>query len=113
MSHFEAKMSSKGQITVPVGVRRFFQLEAGDTVDFYLEEASRSARMRVRNLPVSALFGALNQYVEPGAPPLTQEEMDKAIGDHLAEEDERITREWNEWQEFEAWRRSRKQDAAE
>ena len=113
MPHYEAKMTSKGQITIPAPVRQFFELKAGDTVDFYLDEASRSVRMRVRNLPTSALFGALNEYVEPGAPPLTQEEVAKAIGAYLADEDERIRRQWREQREFEEWKRAKKADAAE
>jgi AbrB family looped-hinge helix DNA binding protein len=93
MSHYQARMTSKGQITLPAPIRRFFGLQAGDMIDFYLDEGSRTVRMRVRNQPASVLMGALNGYAEPGAPPLTQEDIDKAIGDHLAEEAARITRE--------------------
>jgi hypothetical protein len=87
-------------------------LKAGDIVDCYLDEGARTVRMRVRNQPASVLMGALNGYVEPSAPPLTQEDIDKAIGDHLAEEDARIMREYGEWREFQEWRR-RRTEAAE
>jgi AbrB family looped-hinge helix DNA binding protein len=113
MPHYEAKMSSKGQLTVPAPVREFFDLKTGDVVDFYVDEKSRSARIRARNRPISELFGALDAYVAPGAPPLTQEDIDNAIGDHLAEEDARIMREYGEWQAFQAWRRRHRAKAAE
>ena len=45
-----------------------------------------------RNKPVSELFGMLNKHVDLSEGPLTQASIDEAIGAHLAEEDERITR---------------------
>ncbi len=113
MPHYEAKMTSKGQLTVPAPVRDFFSLKPGDIVDFYIDEESRSARIRARNRSVSELFGALNSFVAAGAPPLAQEDIDHAIGDHLAEEDARIMREYAEWQAFQEWRRTHRATAAE
>jgi bifunctional DNA-binding transcriptional regulator/antitoxin component of YhaV-PrlF toxin-antitoxin module len=34
MPHYEARMSSKGEITVPAEVRGFFDLKDGDLIDF-------------------------------------------------------------------------------
>ncbi len=91
MPHHEARMTSKGQITVPSAVREFFGLEAGDIVDFYVSDDGR-VEIIARNKPVSDLFGMLNKHVDLSEGPLTQASIDEAIGDHLAEEDERITR---------------------
>ena len=113
MAHYEAKVSSKGQLTIPAPVREFFELKTGDTVDFFLDRRTRAVRMRARNRPISTLFGSLNKYVDPNAEPVTPEQMDQAIGDYLAEDDARIMREYREWQEFQRWKRRRRQDAAE
>lgn len=113
MSHYEGRMTSKGQITIPAAIRSFFELKKGDIVDFYLDERTRCVRLRARNRPVESLFGALNKYVDPNARPLTLEEIDQAIGDYLAEDDARIMQQHNEWQEFLKWRRARRKDAAE
>ncbi len=113
MSHHEAKVTSKGQITIPAAVRDFFELKPGDLVDFYVDKGSRSARIRARNRPVSELFGALNAYIHPDVLPLTQKYIDDAIAGHLAEEDERIMREHDEWQAFQEWRRTHRATAAE
>ena len=92
MVHYEARMRSKGQITVPVAVREFFELRAGDLVDFYLDEQTRTVEIVARNKPVTALFGILNQDVDLGTGPLKQNALDGAIADHLAEDDDRIAR---------------------
>jgi AbrB family looped-hinge helix DNA binding protein len=114
MAHYEARMTSKGQLTVPAPVREFFALKAGDTVDFYLDERTRSVRMRARNRPISSIFGALGKYVDAKVRSVTPEETDQAIGDAIAEDDARITRQYTEWQEFQRWKkRHRRQDAAE
>ncbi len=37
MPHYQAKMSSKGQLTIPSAVREHFDLKTGDIVDFYFD----------------------------------------------------------------------------
>ena len=107
MPHVEAKLSSKGQITIPLAVREFFNLQPGDTVDFYLDEASREVRIKARNREASELFGSLNAYSKPEGRYVSVEDMNDAVGRHLAEDDKRIQREWREWQEFKAWQEAR------
>ena len=107
MPHVEAKLSSKGQITIPLAVREFFNLQPGDTVDFYLDEASREVRIKARNRDASELFGSLNAYSKPEGRYVSVEDMNDAVGRHLAEDDKRIQREWREWQEFKAWQEAR------
>jgi AbrB family looped-hinge helix DNA binding protein len=105
MAHYQAKMSSKGQLTVPSAVREHFNLKSGDVIDFYVDDADRSVRMLARN---KSIFDGLEELKLPrGAPPVTLAEMDEAIGEYLAEKHERISREWQERHEFEEWKRAR------
>lgn len=113
MRHYKARMSSKGQITIPAAIRELFELKAGDIVDFYIDEKSRSVEIIARNKPISELFGMLNTHIDQSAGPLNQADIDEAIADHLAEDDARIMRQWTERREFEKWKRARKTDAAE
>lgn len=106
MPHYEAKVSSKGQITIPAEVRNFFTLKEGDKVDFYVDPRSRAVTILARNAKVSDLFGILKDRI-PDRSPLTLEEMDQGIADLLAEKHERISREWTEWHEFQEWKKSR------
>ena len=111
MPHYQAKMSSKGQLTVPGAVREHFDLKAGDIVDFYIDDTDRSVRLLVRN---KSIFDGLDdlRLIPPGGRPVTVEEMNEAIGDYLAEKHERISREWNERHEFEEWKRARDKRAS-
>jgi antitoxin PrlF len=105
MSHHQAKMSSKGQLTIPAAVRELFDLKTGDIVDFYIEDADRSVRLLARN---KSIFDRLDDLKLPSlGRTLTVEEMDDAIGDYLAEKHERINREWKERHEFEEWKQAR------
>jgi antitoxin PrlF len=113
MAHYEARVSSKGQLTIPAPVRDFFDLQTGDTVDFFLDRRTRSVRMRARNRPIGELSGILNKYIDQNAEPVTLEQMDQAIGDYVAEDDARVMNQHGEWQEFQSWKRRKRQDAAE
>ena len=107
MSHYQAKMSSKGQLTVPAPVREHFDLKTGDIVDFYVDETERPVRMVARNKSLVELVGMLDAYRLPGGHAGTVAEMKEAVGEYLAEKHERISREWNEWHEFQQWKRRR------
>jgi antitoxin PrlF len=109
MLHYQAKMSSKGQLTIPSAVREHFDLKTGDIVDFYFDGAERSVRVLVRN---KSIFDRLEELKLPSrGRPATPEEIDEAIGDYLAEKHERISREWRERHEFEEWKRTRNKRA--
>ena len=45
MRHYQAKMSSKGQLTMPSAVREHFDLKTGDIVDFYVDDTERAVRL--------------------------------------------------------------------
>jgi antitoxin PrlF len=87
----QAKVTSKGQITLPKEVRDRYGIKPGDSVEF-IEEAGRTW-MRARNVRAVDLAGILHR---PGMTPLTVKEMDEAIMDAVAEDDGRIVREWRQ-----------------
>jgi len=90
MPHYQAKMSSKGQLTIPSAVREHFDLKAGDIVDFYIDAEDRSVRIMARNKSISGY--PMGYDLPPGQRPATLAEIDEAIGEYLAEKDERISR---------------------
>jgi bifunctional DNA-binding transcriptional regulator/antitoxin component of YhaV-PrlF toxin-antitoxin module len=105
MPHYQAKMSSEGQLTIPPAVREHFALKAGDIVDFYIDAEDRSVRIMARNKSISDY--PMGFDLPPGERPATLAEMDEAISEYLSEKDERISREWRERHEFEEWKRTR------
>ncbi|MCW5696295.1 MAG: AbrB/MazE/SpoVT family DNA-binding domain-containing protein [Bauldia sp.] len=109
MPHYEAKTSSKGQITVPAEVRSFLGLKEGDRVDFYIDPSTRRVQIIARNAKLADLRGVVPP---PNGRPVTQEEIDRGIGEYLSEKHERISQEWNEWREFQNWRRRNAKKAA-
>jgi len=60
---FEAKISSKGQTTIPAEVREKLGLHTGDRIAFI--EMEQGFLIIPRNLPVDTLFGALADYAIP------------------------------------------------
>lgn len=66
-----AKITSKGQVTIPKIVRERLDLKAGDKVDFILESDNRVV-LRPAKLDVRDLKGMLYR---PGRKPLSVEEM--------------------------------------
>ena len=77
MPHYQAKMSSEGQLTIPSAVREHFDLKAGDIVDFYVDDADRSIRMLVRN---KSIFDHLDELKLPSiGRPVTRDDIDAAI----------------------------------
>src|SRR5882762_8670053 len=107
MPHYQAKMSSKGQLTMPAAVREHFDLKAGDIVDFYVDDTERLVRLLVRNKSIFERMEELKLPPSPDGRPVTVAEMDEAIGEYLTEKHERISREWKERHEFEEWKRAR------
>lgn len=64
-----AKVSSKGQIVLPVELRRRIGLAAGDVVVLDFDEAEQEIRLRRRESwdEMSARF---KSWIKPGTPPL-------------------------------------------
>ncbi|MDR1767712.1 MAG: type II toxin-antitoxin system PrlF family antitoxin [Propionibacteriaceae bacterium] len=80
-----ATVTGKGQVTIPVGVRRAAGIDAGAKVDFFnLPDGTVAMVPRRRGL--DNLFGALAD----GGPVLGVEAMDEAVSAVVAADDERI-----------------------
>jgi len=78
-------ITSKGQMTLPKAVRDDLKLKPGDQIDV-VKEGGRYV-LRPRNLSADDLYGILHR---PGERPLAVKEMDEALSQALAEDDERI-----------------------
>ncbi|HEY5794830.1 MAG TPA: AbrB/MazE/SpoVT family DNA-binding domain-containing protein [Bosea sp. (in: a-proteobacteria)] len=84
MSSFIAKVTSKGQLTIPAELRREWTLAAGDTVAF-TRMHDGTVRVWPRNLPATAICGMLAHLKSDPA----YESDDDAIMDQVLEDDER------------------------
>lgn len=86
-----SKITAKGQTTIPVAVRKALKLKAGDRIDYIIRDGK--VELIARNRRAVDLAGIL---YDPKRKPVSIEEMDEAIGDAVAEDDERIMREWRD-----------------
>lgn len=77
----QAKVTSKGQITLPKQIRDSLSIRSGDRLEFSLESANRIS-VRKKRLPGSSA-GCAKHLVKPDQQPLDVEQMDDAIRDHL------------------------------
>lgn len=68
----DAKVTSKGQVTIPKAVRERLQIEPGDRVSFDVRDDG-SVRFKARNHPWQRLRGLLNA---PRRRPISIQEMD-------------------------------------
>lgn len=70
----ESGVTSKGQTTLPKTVREILGVEAGDRIRYMIQDGE----VRIRPVrPISRLFG----IVEYDGPPVSLEEMERAISD--------------------------------
>jgi AbrB family looped-hinge helix DNA binding protein len=70
-----ATLTSKGQITIPVEVRRKLGLKPGDRVAFVVE-AGGEVRLKAKKRPLADLLGVLQAAVKR---PLSVEQMGDAV----------------------------------
>ena len=82
-----ATVTSKGQITIPIAVRKSLGLEAGDRIDF-LETENGDYTIRPKTGSIMEMKGILQKlgYAPLGYTP-SIEEMDQDILDYAAELD--------------------------
>lgn len=78
-------LTSKGQMTLPKAVRDDLNLKPGDQIDV-VKEGGRYV-LRARNRSAGELYGILHR---PDEKPMSIEEMNEALGQGLADDDERI-----------------------
>jgi len=77
---YKVKLTSKGQITIPAPVRKAMGLKAGGRVAFFEAENGQFLLRKVTS--VMELKGCLAGLM----PPMTVEEMDRAIGEAVTQE---------------------------
>lgn len=80
-----AKITSKGQVTIPRTIREHLHVAEGDRIDFRVGEDG-GVRLVSLSRPVRDLFGMLHR---PGREPVSVEEMDEAIAAGREEADRR------------------------
>ena len=76
----EAKITSKGQTTIPAEIRERLGLHTGDRVAFI--ETEEGFLMIPRNRPAESLFGSLAEYAKPGT---TLEDYRRAVGEGISD----------------------------
>jgi len=81
-----ATLTSKGQITIPVEVRRKLGLKPGDRVDFVVG-AGGEVRLKAKKRPLADLLGVLQATVKR---PLSVEQMHDAVLEAASEDWSRL-----------------------
>ena len=81
-----ATITSKGQVTIPVDVRKRLGLKPGDRIDFIVD-AGGGVRLRAKKVPIEKLVGAFHKR---GRKAVSVARMKKAVLDQAAEDWERI-----------------------
>ncbi len=76
-----ATMTSKGQVTIPVAVRKRLRLKAGSKIDF-VENKAGELVLKPRSGDISTLYG----IVKYDGPPVSIEEMNEALLDAVADD---------------------------
>ena len=85
-----SSVTSKGQITLPISVRRKLRLNSGDLVEF-VEREDGEFTVKAKKGNLMDFYG----FMKWTGRPITIKEMHDAIADHLGEDDARIKREYN------------------
>lgn len=77
----QAKVTSKGQVTLPKQIRESLSIRTGDRLEFSLEPSNKISIRKKRRPGSSA--GCAKHLIKPGQKPLTGKQMDEAIRDHM------------------------------
>lgn len=77
-----AKITSKGQVTIPLVVRKAMNLHSGDKIEFAMDEKGKFSLLK-KTKSLDELFGILHEYRLD--PPLTQQDIEDAISESVAE----------------------------
>ena len=77
-------VTSKGQVTLPKEIRKKLHLEAGEKIDFRMDEETGTAMLVPLNKKVDDVFGLLRRPKRKKR--ITVEEMDKAIRNRFRRE---------------------------
>lgn len=86
MSVLQAKVTTKGQITLPKAVRDQLSIQTGDRIEFSVDQANKVSIHRMQ--PAGSSAGCAKPFLKPKQKRLTREEekagMLKKIGEKYA-----------------------------
>ena len=85
-----ATVTSKGQVTVPADIRRRLGLKAGDRLDFHLTDSGKLTVVATKRRSILESRDDLPRLTL--GRPLTQRDIDDAIGDEMVAQEMRIRR---------------------
>lgn len=85
MKRFQTKLTSKGQLTLPVEIRKSLGVGPGDHIEFLVHRGE--VVVHARNRPASAIFGKAAAYARP----VTRERYDRLVGDAIAARGKPVT----------------------
>lgn len=77
----QAKVTSKGQITIPKNIREKLNIKPGDKVNFIVDNEGE-VKIYPQKKPIESLRGILHR---PGQKSLSVEEMNEGITEYLKE----------------------------
>jgi len=73
----QARLTVKGQVTIPKKIRDYLQIDAGSKIDFVIDE-NGEVKVIPLNIPVENLSGILHR---PEMKAVSLEDMEKAIAE--------------------------------
>ncbi|HEV7599693.1 MAG TPA: AbrB/MazE/SpoVT family DNA-binding domain-containing protein [Bradyrhizobium sp.] len=85
-----ATVTSKGQVTVPANIRERLGLKAGDRLDFHLTDSGKLTVVATKRRSILESRDDLPRLTL--GRPLTQRDIDDAIGDEMVAQEMRIRR---------------------
>jgi antitoxin PrlF len=85
-----ATVTSKGQVTLPAGIRERLGLKAGDRLDFHLTDSGELSVVATKRRSILESRNNLPRLTL--GRPLTQRDIDDAIGDEMVAQEMRIRR---------------------
>ena len=73
----QARLTGKGQVTIPKKIRDYLQIDTGSKIDFVIDE-NGEVKVIPLNVPVENLSGILHR---PGMQAVSLEDMEQAIAE--------------------------------
>lgn len=91
---YGAKLTSKGQTTIPIEIRKFLDLTPGDHIDFVIENGEVKLKAKTRSvMEFAGILGAPATGTD-----MALDDVDDAIAQSMTDDDRRIMRDWNRHQ---------------
>lgn len=88
MQHFELKVTSKGQVTLPSEYRKALGIETGATLSLTLDEQGRS--FLKKRLSIEEALGSMRHLRQKHARPLSQRDIENAITEAMNDQEGRV-----------------------